>query len=326
MDYSDPTTKSKGLLVGGLVLVGVGVLGAGVVVAIKKGSAQQTDDPGGIAQEEVQRWCALRREWAQRVDPLSGDIVLKSAQDEQAAGELVAARNRECQRYAKKVRDLKVADPRIAAVELALVKEGKVRANVAVEIANALTQLGSEDTETLRRALKTLEAHIRKRIRDGRAEADGAVAGAMRALPGCAGVYRGPMTDAGTADDPYISWDELGFRRTLAIKKINEKMVKLAPREEWSNRVHHQMISRYRREFKKCYAAARRRTPKMSTSVGLRVRLKRAGKVASLGIEWMDVPDPKFLDCLLEDASKWTLPRPPRDGDYVVVNIDLSAL
>jgi hypothetical protein len=134
------------------------------------------------------------------------------------------------------------------------------------------------------------------------------------------------MTDADTADDPYVSWDELDFKRTLVMKSFSEKLTKLAPREEWRNRVHHDLVSRYRQKLRECFAAAKRRTPKLSDSLGLRVRLKRNGKVASLGVEWMQVPDAKLLDCLLEDASKWTLPAPSRDGDYVVLNIDLSAL
>ena len=64
----------------------------------------------------------------------------------------------------------------------------------------------------------------------------------------------------------------------------------------------------------------------MSDSVGLRVRLKRSGEVKTLAIEWMDNQEESFLDCLLEKASKWKLPRPDANTEVVVVPLDFTKI
>ena len=64
----------------------------------------------------------------------------------------------------------------------------------------------------------------------------------------------------------------------------------------------------------------------MSDKLGLRVRLKPNGKVATLAIEWMINRDEKILDCLLAKAAKWQLPQPDPEINVVVVSIDFGSL
>jgi hypothetical protein len=148
----------------------------------------------------------------------------------------------------------------------------------------------------------------------------------MAALPTCGGIYRGPMTDEATSDNPYLSWDELEFRRAQVAKSFDKKILELAPVEEWTNLVYHKLVARYRKELKSCFAKAKARNKSVSEQLGLRVRLKRDGGVKTLAIEWMEVRDPKLLDCFLKHAGKWKLPHPMKANDYVVVTLDFSTI
>mgnify|MGYP001819893969 CR=1 FL=1 len=330
MALEDSVDHGKGKLVLLLVALGIVVLGAGAFVALKK-RAGGASTPASFDETQRKQWCDLRRQWAGKVDPLAGDILLKMVQDPEAGEALAVERNKLCQQYARQVRDLKVTDPQIQAVEVALIKEGKVRANIAVEIANLLVQVSSEQIETLRRAKEALESRIQRRIAEGKAAADREVSEALAALEGCHGIYRGPMTDAATADNPYTSWDELSFRRTDAIRRIGERIKELEPKQHFTNQVYHRLVSKYRRPLKRCHSLHIKKNENLAL-VGLRVRLKRNGEVQSLGVEWVGDPaqgpagGEGLLDCVLGAAGKgrWTFPRPARGGEYVVVTIDIS--
>ena len=324
MDFEAPPGGGKTKLVGALVVAGIVILGAAAFVAFKRrGATQQAAASGGG--EEVERWCDLRREWAKKADPMQGDILLKMAQDEQSAKQLYVERNKLSQQYAKRLRELGIANEGIKAVEVALIKEGKVRANVAVEIENQLAGLESGEIDTLRGAQQELASRLKRRISEGRAAADAEVSAALKPL-GCRGIYRGPMTDEATSENPYTSWDELEFRRSAALKKLDPKIANLEPQEQFRNRVYHTLMAKYRPQLKKCYLKYKRAKPELSDTMGLRVRLKRGGRVASLAIEWMEKRDDRILDCLLAQAGNWRFPSPRRSGDYAVVKLDFSRI
>jgi len=327
MDFESPVTSGKVKLVIALVLLGMGVLAAGAYVAFSKRSGASVD-PADEPSRELSQWCELRRAWAKRVDPVVSDILLKQVQAPDDAQKLATERNKLCQQFAKKIRERKFSDSRIRAVEVALIKEGKVRANVTVEIGNAVAHVASEDPAAVREALTEAQQRLKQRIGGGRATADAEVAQRLGAIPGCRGIFRGPLTDADTAENPYVSWDELELRRTSAVKALHRRVDELEPREQLTNQVYHKLIGRYGKTLRECYRKAKRAKPQISKEMGLRVRLKRNGEVKTMGIEWMDSPGEKLLDCVLEAAArdKWRMPRPLRDGDFVVVKLDFSAI
>jgi len=313
-----------------VILVVVGIVGVGAGGYLAWSRTQGGDDGPQVDNRELEQWCKLRQEWAKKVEPLVGDILLKSVKPEDKAelDKLVVQRNTLCQDYARQLRDMKVTDPTLQKVEIALVKEGKTRANVAVEIANLLTKLDAVDTSSLAKNKQRLETYITSRIKRGQAEADKEVAAAM-STPGasaCTGIFRGPMTDEGTSDNPYTSWDELEIRRSAAVRQFEVKIKEMQPVEEFTNRVYHELVRLYRPILVGCFQKARAKNPQISAELGLRIRLKRSGEVATLAIEWMEQKDERFLDCLLEKAAKWRLPRPDPTTSVVVVSLDFKRL
>ncbi|MCC6747407.1 MAG: hypothetical protein IT371_07095 [Deltaproteobacteria bacterium] len=327
MDLDTPIRHGRsGLVVIVLVLLGAGVLGVGGYIAYSKRSAGGGETPAAGEGEDTQRWCDLRREWGKKVNPLTADIGLKSIrpQDKAELEELVKQRNVLCGEYGQKVRDLKVSDARIQAAEVALVKEGKVRANISVEISNLLSHLATEDVAALRTALEAAKVKMVHRLRIGRAASDKEVTEAMSGIRGCDGIYRGPMTDDDTADNPYISWEELEMRRSAAQTRLEARLHELEPVEEYTNKVYHDLMRKYGGFINGCYRRFKKERADLSSTMGLRVRLKKTGEVQSLAIEWMDVRDERLLDCMLQKAASWKLPPPGKGGQAVVVKIDFK--
>jgi hypothetical protein len=312
-----------------LVIVGMLVLGVGAVVAFMKmgGNGKETG-AGATAttQSGAQKWCTLRIEWAKKVSSLDADIMLKSVNPKDAAEKkkLTAKRDTLCAGFAQKLQKLTITDQAIADAEKALVLEGKVRANVVVQIANRLTKLGEKNPATLRAHRKWLAEILVKRINKAKSDADGPFAKATK--PCTAAVYRGPITAAGTSSSPYVTWQEVEMQRKNAIAKFDEKIKEFEPLEQYANQVYHSLVSKYRKTLKRCYAKRKRRRPKISSKMQLLVRLKANGKVKSMGIVSMKVPDEKLLDCILNKAVRWTLPQPIKGGDAVTVKLDFANL
>lgn len=69
----------------------------------------------------------------------------------------------------------------------------------------------------------------------------------------------------------------------------------------------------------RCWAS--RPGPFRPRELKLQIRLQRTGQVRSLALRDAE----RILDCLLETAAKWRLPRPVRSGKVVVVTVDASA-
>jgi hypothetical protein len=180
----------------------------------------------------------------------------------------------------------------------------------------------------LQKASVTLKERLAARIKESRESAAQEVRARLAQLQGanCAKIYHGPLTDANTADNPYVSWDELEMRRTVALAKVNERVKQLEPKAEYTNRVYHELIRKYRPVLSDCYHRIKKANPSISDSLGLRVRLKRNGEVKTLAIEWMDHQDERLLDCVLEKAGKWRLPEPDAKTDFVVVPLDFQKL
>jgi len=241
-----------GVIVILLVVVGIGVLGAGGYLAWSK----RRGSSGPAMSDEVSRWCAIRQEWARQVDPLAGDIMLKSVKEEDrpTLEQLTSKRNKLSAENGRRIEELKIQDPAIMAVEAALIREGKVRANIAVEIHNLLVQLDSiEDMASITKARDQLKTGIAQRIKQSQQTADREIMPALAQLGGaCAQIYRGPATDEGTSDSPYTTWDELEVRRTTALAKFEDKVQKLEPAEEFANRVYHDLVSSYRPVLTSC--------------------------------------------------------------------------
>jgi len=256
--------------------------------------------------------------------------MLKSvkAEDKEARDKLVLKRNTLCQDYARRVADLKVTNPGLQEAEVAMVKEGKTRANVSVEIDNLLAKIDAPDTAALRKNRDRLDRYIKGRIQQGKATAENEVKAGLAKLgeSACNGIFHGTVTDEGTTGNPYVSWDELELKRTQALKQYDEKIKEMEPVEQFTNRVYHDLVARYRGTLKKCYGKAKTANPNMSDKLGLRVRLKPNGKVKTLAIEWMINREETILDCLLETASKWKLPRPDPETKVVVVSLDFTSL
>jgi len=323
--------KRTGIIVVTLVVIGLALVGTGGYLVYSKRQESGGGSGSGAANaQELGQWCKIRQEWAKKVDSLVGDILLKSikAQDKAELDKLVVNRNMISQDYARQLRELQVTDPTLQEIEVALVKEGKTRANVSVEIDKLLAKIDAPDTAALRENREKLDRYIKGRISQGRSKADEEVAEAAAKLGDskCSDIYRGPITDEGTSGNPYVSWDELELKRGAALRQFDDKIKEMEPVEQFTNRIYHEMVRLYRPTLKKCYEQAKARNPKMSDKLGLRVRLKRDGKIATLAIEWMINRDEKILDCLLAKAAKWRLPPPDPQINVVVVTLDFSTL
>ena len=336
MDELEGIQKSKTGLIVVVVLVGAAVLGVGLFLAYKKRGGGGGGDDGLPA--EASKWCELRQGWARAVRPLEGELMMagvkQGEQAEAALAKLVLKRNILCNDKAKALQELLKGTPKlwlaVQAVEEALIKEGKVRSNVAVEIGNSATSARAGTTEELMNQKTKFVASMKERLEGGQAKADVEVGAAMAQLKAkgleCTGIYRGPMTDKGTSGNPYLSWAELKVRRTMALKVFDQAVEALQPMEEYSNRIRHDLMSRYSKTLKKCYDKAKKKNPEMSDKLGLRVRVSKQGKVATLAIEWMAVRDESILDCLLDNAGEWKLPVPDPEIEYGVVTLDFTAM
>jgi hypothetical protein len=336
MDYgSEPNHGKSKTLVIVLVVVGILMLAAGAVVAILKGPGAGA--PGQVEEGEVKSWCELRREWAREVDALSADIALKSVRVEDAAERKALVRKRDAlsRDYGKRVEQMNITDARVIELEKALIVEGKARANRSVEISNVLAQIPEDPDaeaslvdvgkrlEQLRKGFEMLQEAINSRIKAGKRKADEAVASALAKIPGCTGIYRGPMTDMGTSDSPWVSWKELELKRELAAKRIEERIRLLEPREQYANHVYHELVRRYGDTLSKCYAKARRKEPGMPSEIRLQIRLSKGGKVRGM-LETQGRAD-AFVECIVTPVARGKLPAPVSDDERVVVPIDLKA-
>jgi hypothetical protein len=342
----DPETSAvhgrTGIIVVVIVILGIGVLGAGGYLAWSKRRGAEAGASGASGSADLVKWCELRQEWARKVNPMVGDIMLKAVKDEDRAehDQLVLKRNKLSAEYAGKLRsflssphDLGDAEQAlIKKAEEALVKEGKVRANVAVEIHNlAAKELGSDESSVIGKARDTLRTAIVQRMQEARQTADAELKAALASVPStaCPNLYRGPSTEEGTADSPYVSWDELELKRTTALAKFEAKLKTLEPLEEFTNRVYHELVRQYRGLLTSCHAKAKAASAGLPDRLGLLVRLKKSGEVKSLAIQWPEdkrtVLDP-FLNCLLEKAAKWKLPRPDEKTSVVVVTLDFTRI
>jgi flagellar basal body-associated protein FliL len=310
-----------------VVLVGISTLAAGGYLAWSKrhsgGGAVAASSPG------IAKWCELRQEWARKVDPLAGDIMLKGVkpEDKPAHEQVRMQREKLCNEYASKVREVVASEPAVQAVETALVKEGKVRANVAVEIYNQLQQAGSDEMPVLAKARDSFKTGIADRIRQGRESADREVKAALAAIGSpCSKIYRGPMTDKETADSPYVTWDELEMQRTTALAKFDARIRELEPQEEFANRVYHELVRLHRGLLVSCHASAKAKNAKLPNVIGLQIRLKKSGEVKTLAIVVGDDDKDHFVDCLGAKAAKWKLPRPDAKTQVTVVTLDFSKI
>ena len=328
VDHHGPNKK----IVFAIVLLGIAVLSAGAFVAFRKRAGGPVTDSPGEDLSGFSAWCKLRSTWAKEVGAMEPDIMLKSIRPADAAERKVLERKRNalCQTYAAKVRDLKVTDERIQKVEVALVKEGKARANVSVMIHNALVALDNElvqnSIKAVREGLRALKKDIREKI-DATRKATGAeLAQVLAGVPDCKGIYRGPMTDQGTADDPYVSWKELELRLKAAETRYQDQLRVLEPMEQYANHIRHELIRRYRPHLRACWKKTLRANPAASPQVGILIRLKSSGKVKTMGLATMKVREEKILDCMLSRAPRWLLPPPAKDGDRVIVELDFSTI
>jgi hypothetical protein len=245
----------------------------------------------------------------------------------------VLKRNKLAGEHASKVRALlgSVGEAAIGAVEQALIKEGKVRANVAVEIYNLTArELESEDASSLSNARDMLKTAIVEKALKARQTADAEIKAALGGIgASCPNMYRGPYTDEGTSDSPYISWDEIEVRRTAALAKFDEKLQKLEPLVEFTNRVYHELVRQYRGVLTSCHMKSKAKAADLPDRLGLLVRLKPSGEVKSMAVQW---PEDKrtvadgFLTCILDKAAKWKLPRPDEKSRVVVVTLDFGRI
>ena len=129
--------------------------------------------------------------------------------------QLLLKRNKLGSDYGRRIAELGITEQAIANVEAALVKEGKARANLAVEIHNAVAkESDTDDVAALGKTLALLRTTSARALRRASRPADREVAAALASTgTSCPSLYRGPATDAGTSDSPYITWDELEMRR-----------------------------------------------------------------------------------------------------------------
>ncbi len=334
MDELDGIQKSKTGLIVAVLVGGIAVLALGLYLAYQKKSGG--DAGGGAAPDGGAEWCKTRQDWAREVRPLAGEIMVAGvkADNEAALSELVVKRNKLCNEKAKKLRDLLQANPKlwtlVQPVEELLIREGKTRSNVAVEIGNARSNMTAGSTEELTKHKDKFVASMKKRIEGTEATVSEELKAALaviktKGLP-CSGIYRGPMTDAGTSGNAHTSWEELRVKRTLALKGFDQALEALQPMEDYSNRIRHDIMSRYKGTLKKCYTKVKKLNPEMSDKLGLRVRVSKKGKVATLAIEWMANREERILDCLLDNAGEWKLPVPDPEIEYGVISVDFTAL
>jgi len=337
MDELDGIQKSKTGLIMAVVIGGIAVLGVGLFLAYKsKNGEGAAGGGGGDMPAEAAKWCKLRQDWAREVRPMSGEIMVAGVKKgaEKELKELETKRNVLCNTRGKELEALLKGAPAlwpfVKDVEAALIKEGKVRSNVAIEIHNSAAAAAATSTDELTSNKQKFVASMKKRLEGTEASATAEIEAAMAKLKAsgltCTGIYRGPMTDKGTSGNPFTSWEELKVKRTMALKVFDEAIEALQPMEEYSNRIRHDLMSRYIKTLKKCYAKAKKKNPAMSDKLGLRVRVNKKGKVATLAIEWMAERDESILDCLLDNAGEWKLPVPDPEIEYGVVTLDFTAM
>ncbi len=320
-----PVGKSK-MIVVILVVVGIAVLAIGAYVAFTHRSSGGEGVALAATAGESQ-WCALRKEWKTKSASVASDIAVAIAggkADQQKA--LMSKRNTMCQEYAGELEKLlKTASKPILVVETALVKEGKVRANLSVEIHNLVAKhIQSPAIKLVRKALETLKGDLKARMAQKKAAFDKEVGAALAAVKGCTGIYRGPFTDAGTSASPYVSWTELDLKRQAAVKQLDARVKELEPMEQYGNQVHHELVRKYRKSLSKCYRRAKGRGG--SAKLNLLITLKGNGGVGKLGLVGAQKADEKVLECLLSRAATWKLPAPVKPGDRVSIDIDFSRL
>lgn len=324
MDLEPAVTggKTKAIVIL-LVVVGILVIGASVFVVLNRQNGKNAG-----ASEEAEKWCKLRREWGQKVAAIEGDILLKSirAEDAEAKKKLEAKRDELCAEYAKKLQALKPGDQTIQKIEIELVKEGKSRANLSVEIANELAKyLDSADITKVRASYENLKNKIGTRIKKVRADGEQTRTPLLKAL-GCKTLYIGPITDRGSSASPYISWKQIAFDHQQALKAMDKRVKELEPLEQYGNHIYHDLISRYRKELKACYMGEKRKKAALSPILKLLVTVKANGRVGKLGMVDGKDGDEKILDCLLKSAGRWKLSPPAKDGDRVMIKLELSRL
>ncbi len=314
-----------------LVLLGMGVVGVGGYLMWKRRAGGQAGGATVAVDSSVDAWCDLRREWDKRALALAGDIMLAAATpgQESRRDELNVERNKTCQERARSLRELLARDARlrkrVEPVEQALEAESKARTDLAVAIHNLGVDASDATMAGLEAIRKELLESIPKRIRAARASADAAFSAAIAGLP-CKGIYRGPRTDEGTADNPYVTWAELELQRALVLKRVEDRIAALEPEQRLQRRVHARLLGRYRRDLKGCYGKARRASAATPARISLHLRLSRAGKVRRLGVEPAGQDAERVLDCLLEKVGAWRLPPPAEDMHLVVVKVDFTAL
>jgi hypothetical protein len=333
-DPATPEHRLRKFVVASLIL-GVVVLGVAIFVGLRRRtSADRPAAPSGA----LASWCEMRRSWAREDGTLSADILLKSVRPDQRSERegLLAQRNAVAARFRNQLLPVlgELNDQRVLLVEQALVKEGKARANTAVRLANLLTEAdaaagdGAADAhlrdrlEQLRAALATAAEALKQRIVTERQAADVEVARALAAIPGCHGVYRGPVTDENTGDSPYVSWDELEMRREQLASSIAAKIRRLEPAEQFTNQVYHALVRRYRPVLSNCFQKQRRVAPQTPREIDLHIRLQANGAIRTLGLQGAEI----LRDCLLETAAQWRLPPPSRAGETVVVPMDFAGI
>lgn len=319
-----------------LVVIGMVILGIGAVVAIKGRSNNKGMTIANDPDSPVSKWCAARKAWAKEANAVSADIAIKSvsATDKEERAALEKKRDQLSRDYVQRIIDLKVSDPNVIKVEEALAREGSVRANIAVEIGNALAVASSETEtdpserlESLRNAQDELNERVKSRIEEGQRTADQEVSEALARIGSCEGIYRGPLTAKSAGRTPYISWAELEIRREKASAAIEDKIRPLEPIEQYTNQVYHELMRRYRGTLAKCYAKAKGRKPGTNSKIKLQIRLKRNGTVKSVGLfPPVTAGQDVILDCLLESAARWRLPPAVNDGDAVALALDLAAI
>ena len=332
---ANPEHRLRKLVVVSLLL-GVLVLGSAVFLGLRRraATAGATEAPSGA----LASWCEIRRQWAREAGTLNADILLKSVRPEQRTEReaLEAQRNAVAERFRQQLTQVlaELDDQRVLLVERALVKEGKARANTAVRIANVLAEVdtaagdGAPDEHlrdrlaTLRAAHTTATEALRQRIATERAAADTEVASALLAIPGCRGIYRGPITDEKTADSPHISWDELEMRREQAASLVTSRIRQLEPAEQFTNQLYHALVRRYRPVLSTCFQKQRRAAPQTPREIDLHIRLQANGTIRTLGVQGAAV----LRDCLLDSAAQWRLPPPARAGEMTVVPMDFGGL
>ncbi len=333
-DMDAPVSQGRsGLIVGILVIVGIGLLGVGIYLVVKKRNG--AGDEAKNAAPNTEAWCKLRQEWKSKATPLDGDIMVKNAEnfESKEAKDLRTKRNTLCHEYAGKVREV-LKDPKVytavQTIEAAFIKEGKTRSNIQVKISNKVNaeipKAGT--TEELEKILKVLDKDIPAEINKKKAEYEAEVkAGLAKLEPACTGVYHGTMTDKGTSGNPYASWDELEVERTKAVRLVKDKIKEIEPTEQFFNRVRHDLLKRHKKDLLTCYKRTKKRNPKIPHVMGLKIKLNKKGGVRGLNFAaWDTKMDEKILDCLSDKAGKWKVPKATDEFKEADVSLDFSKM